>query len=74
MASTEWRLLRHPAALTVIGLNFALMARGKHRNAAEVLLTGEVSRLETNEEEATNLHIESHATILDISSSPQKEA
>ena len=37
-------------------------------------LTGEVSRLETNEEEATNLHIESHATILDISSSPQKQA
>ena len=34
---------------------FALMARGKHHEAAVVLLAGQASRLETNEEKAINL-------------------
>lgn len=44
------------------GLCFALMARGKHHNAAEVLLTGE------GRGNQPTSHIESHATILDITS------
>ena len=38
-----------PQRLRPFGLIFALMARGKHHEAAEVLLTGEAMRLESNE-------------------------
>ena len=68
MALTEWRLLRHPAALTVIGLMFALMARESTTKQPWCYWQDKHQGLRPMKKRQSTYNIESHATMLDIKS------